>query len=127
MELLTPIGIAALATWQSIEIWHHSALFAGLRARVELWEGWIGDLLQCPHCLGPWVACGHLGLLMAGQLLPELGAAEWAGFLVQLPGGALAACRVAQVCNDLTHGFCRTPKIDADIGESDDDGEDRER
>ncbi len=48
--------VLALAVWETIEIWRHSAIAAPLRARAELMEGFFGSLLTCPFCLSPWVS-----------------------------------------------------------------------
>ncbi len=87
----------ALAVWEIIEIWRHSALFADWRARVELWEGSFGYMLRCSFCLSPWVA---FFCVVAGfdSLLYALGIA-----------------RLANLGNDLTHAFCRTPGRHIDI------------
>ncbi|MCI0421519.1 MAG: DUF1360 domain-containing protein, partial [Acidobacteria bacterium] len=84
------------ATWQTIEIWHHGLIFAGWRARAELWENKLGELLTCPFCLSPWIAC----------LMLILWHVPYAGWLVL----TLAIARTANLGNDLSHHWCRTPK-----------------
>ena len=91
--------VAGLATWQIIEIWHHSRIFAGCRSRVELWENWLGELLICPFCLSPYV--GWLSaavLLLLARLHPAFG----------IPVYGFAVARLANLGNDLTHHRCRT-------------------
>lgn len=66
---LPELLVAALATWHAVEVWHHSSLFAGLRARVELWEGFWGKMLTCPFCLSLWMAWIMAAVLLAP--LPE--------------------------------------------------------
>lgn len=171
---LVELVVAALATWQVVEVWHHSSLLAPLRARGELLEGRAGELLACPFCLTVWVAVGAAVVLLAGNppargdagegvlwflqllgswlgmavaaVLAELGLRgrvreavktrvvywltlalaglavwglwrpgwEWAvyGLLVLLKVAllALAVARLANLGNDLTHGWCRTPR-----------------
>jgi len=96
--------ITVFATAEVIEIWHHSHLFANLRAQVEVHDGFWSQLIKCPFCMAPWVA------LM-------LSVWEWAknsnNFPVSLLVFALAAARAANLLNDLTHSFCRTPKSNA--------------
>lgn len=83
--------VAGLATWQIVEIWHHSSLFAGVRARVELMDvegarGRLRELLSCPFCLSVWV--GGLVALVTALPLPAVGweQAGWGvgGFFVGL-------------------------------------------
>ncbi len=65
--------VAALATWQAVEIWRHSNLMAPLRARAELREDKLGELLGCPFCLSVWV--GAAACLAMWVPLPEATAA----------------------------------------------------
>ena len=118
---------AVLATWQAVEIWRHSTLFAGCRAVVECWlvrpepthpdlrgHWWSGllragdvyyaaraklaELLSCPWCLSVWVATLFAAWLLLGP--------PWS--LIPLYG--LAASRGANVLSDWTRATSRTPK-----------------
>lgn len=100
--------VAVLAVWEIIEIWHHSSLFATWRSRVELWEGWLGQLLRCPFCLSPWTALMVYGLLGAAGRVPS----PWLGMILAAPVYAFALARAANLFNDLTHSRCRTPRHD---------------
>lgn len=112
---MTPaeLVVAALATWQAVEIWRHGELFADRRDAVEVWvdspqarglygavDGWlkwfVGGLLLCPFCLSVWV--GWLAVLAA--------TGHWTA---QLFVGGLAASRLANLGNDLSRAWCRTP------------------
>lgn len=122
---LVELVVAALAVWQVVEIWHHSALFAPLRARAELLEGKAGELLRCPFCLSVWVGLA-VGLVV---LLP----AVWWAWPAKLAVLGFALSRAANLGNDLTRKWCRTPqanKLDH-VGDGDDDttppGEKQER
>ena len=111
MESFT-ILLAAISTWQIIEIWHHSHLFSGLRARVDLWEGRAGQLLRCPFCLSPWVAALSYISVSLG-LYWTVSESQWiqsAGLMLYLPFVILAISRLANLANDLFHFVCRTPK-----------------
>lgn len=118
MNLTTAI-IVALATWQAVEIWHHSYLFAGWRARVEIWENAFGDLLGCPFCLAPWVAFILLVLLTVSSEPTGDGYIRW-HWGIDLIVMALAASRLANIGNDLIGRRCRTPKADQ-LPETDND------
>jgi|GEM_PF-3768378 len=104
---LSEVIVVALATWEIVEIWHHSSLMASWRAKVEVWDegvkGFLADLLACPFCLSVWVA--FAGVLMI--LLPRL--CWWLGFLPVIPCG-FAVARLANLGNDLCHAWCRTPR-----------------
>ena len=105
--MLFDVFIAVLATWQIIEIWHHSLLFAGARARVELWENKLGELLVCPFCLSPWVAALSVIVLLVPAWLQLSG---WYVLTAHIIWYAFAVSRLANMCNDITHKLSRTPK-----------------
>lgn len=105
--LLTELIIAFLATWQIIEIIHHSYLLSGWRARVELIENWWWHgLLSCPFCMSPWVAWLVCALLLGVRY----GLGLEIGWLILLPIYGLAVARLANLGNDVGHAWCRTPR-----------------
>ena len=112
---MTNLILASLATWQIVEIWHHSSIMAGARARVETWSNSIADLLGCPFCLSVWVALGSTAVLH----LDAPAGTIWAALvgLLKLPIWAFAVSRVANLGNDLTRKYCRTPKPSSFIDE----------
>lgn len=114
------IVIAALATWQAVEIWHHSVLLAPWRAITELWENKLGELLACPYCLSVSVAWLNTGVLMVAdyrlvaRLQPYLCSELQTGlqfllalFVLLIHG--LAVSRLANLGNDVFKPFCLTP------------------
>lgn len=110
---ITQLILAALATWQIVEIWRHGTLFAGWRARVELWEGRAGELLGCGFCLSVWVAfLGTTTMAMLPWPLEQskLGWLWLPTSLVQLFVFAMAVSRLANLGNDVFHSFNRTGK-----------------
>lgn len=104
MELI----VAALATWQIVEIWHHSLLMAPLRSRTEMWNNKLGELLSCPFCLSVWVA-------LACALGVTVGRDSGAATVVL----AFAVARLANLGNDVFKSYCLTPKVGFDLGEVD--------
>ncbi len=123
---MTVLIVAALATWQAVEIWHHSSIAAGWRARTELWQGRPGELFGCPFCLSVWAALGSIAVL--GYNPPAL-TGDYASLLgwwhaltdikeicsnivtaVQFFLYALAVSRLANLGNDVFHAWCRTPR-----------------
>lgn len=97
---LADLIFLSLAVWQAVEVWHHGSIFAGCRQRVECRADWLGSLLLCPWCLSVWVAW-LLGA--AWLLLPS----SWQA--VRLFTIGLAVSRLANLGNDLTAAWCRTP------------------
>lgn len=117
---ITHLIVAVLAVWEIVEIWRHGAIFATWRARTETWDNWVGDLLACGFCLAPWVAWLVLGWIF---LIDFLGWPE----VALLPVYGLAVAGAANLLNDLSHGFCRTPKAqnlasEENHGEAEDEG-----
>ncbi len=95
----TDLLLVALATWQAVEVYHHSKILAWLRCRLEpLWY-----LFGCPFCLSLWVAL----LIAAGVRFDP----TWISTLLAT---ALAASRLANLFNDATTSFNRTPKVTCD-------------
>ena len=92
--------VAAMATWQIVEIWHHSSVMAGWRARIELYDsgfrGWLAELTACPYCLSIWV--GWICTLVL--FIPYIGVLIW----------GLAASRLANLGNDFFKSHSQTPK-----------------
>jgi len=109
MTATTATLIAALAVWEIVEIWHHSQLFAGRRAWLEAQDNWLADLLLCPFCLSVWVSL--IVLLTVGTSVHlEQHWPRWLCDLVLLPVLVFAVARLANLFNDLTRKYCRTPK-----------------
>jgi len=100
-DTLAAIVVIGLAVWQTVEVWHHSILTAGWRARTQVWSGrlggWLGDMLGCPWCTSVWAG-------FALTLFYYAGSGFWL-FVV-----ALAVSRLANAMNDAGHDWCRTPK-----------------
>jgi len=109
--MIALVIIAALATWQAVEIWRHSSIMAGFRASVETWQpGRLQELLQCPFCLSVHVALFCvIALIMPCVIGPV-------GYVVAIPVAALAVARLANLGNDVFRRYCRTPRHDRNIG-----------
>jgi len=107
--LLAHLVLAALATCQAVEVFHHGSLFAPARARAFRWSTCdgprplrlAGELLLCPFCLSHWVAAAMVILVGLGCLV------SW---VYALPVWWLAVTRGANLCNDLLHAWSRTPR-----------------
>jgi hypothetical protein len=113
--LLVDLIIVFLAGMQIVEILHHGSLFAPLRAWAErrkdletageTLRSWIvrkfAQLLYCPFCEAPW-ACA---IAAFGW--------KWGGSVAWLIIFALAASRLANLTNDLTHKWSRSPGGDS--------------
>ena len=110
--VIVALVVAALAVWEIIEIWHHSALFAPMRAIVETWDCKIGDLLRCPFCLAPWVSLAVVLLLLGLSEYLDAHGPRPLAFLVKAPFYAFAVARLANLGNDLSSAYCRTPRYD---------------
>lgn len=100
--------VAALATWQIVEIWHHSLLFADWRSITEMWDSKLGELLGCPWCLSVWI-----GFICCGAL--HLTSLSLIGPCVEIVLYGFAVSRLANLCNDFFKSYCRTPKVTVDF------------
>jgi hypothetical protein len=108
--MLTELLICTLCTWQIVEVYHHSSLFASVRARLDLETNLLGSLSRCPWCLSVWVAaaavvgyrlCVHDASYFAAGPLSQV---------ISTGGMALAVSRLSNVCNDLVYNYSRTPR-----------------
>ena len=107
------VVVAALATWQAIEIWHHGAIFAVVRARLECVTNRLAYLLLCPFCLSVYVAL-IMWLLVATSRVMLFNGCWFTSELLILVPAALSISRLANLLNDAFHSVCRTPREDHD-------------
>ena len=105
MKGLIEFLVASFATWQVVELAHHSEIgwplrkFARECQKREDYYGFFGRLYTCPFCLSHWVAAAVLILVLS-----------FGYWLVWL----LAIVRAANLLNDVFHTSCRTPHFDPD-------------
>lgn len=99
--------VVGLATFQAVEVFRHSTLqpVADLRAWMEMQPGILPELRACGWCLSIWVA---FALIIAMQI-PVLNWAVW----------GLAASRLANLLNDWSYEWSRTPKDGTDDEDED--------
>lgn len=104
---MTDLLVLGLAVWQAVETWRHGSIFfrprqffREQRRHPVYWRRWSGELLSCPFCLPHWVAL----IFVIGWFC------DWTP--AKLAIWALAATRLAQLGNDLTHEWNRSPPRD---------------
>jgi hypothetical protein len=107
MDTLLQLLILALGTWQTVEVLHHSKIMYPLRkVEKDTYEA-TGDIIAeawgCPFCLSHWVAAGYA----LGLISPLTSVVSW-WLLV------LSAVRLANLGNDLTWNYCRTPRYEGE-------------
>ena len=98
--------VLVLATNHAIEVYHHGSIFAGVRARLEVGDGFLSELMNCMFCLSIWV-----GAIIGAYYLC------FDNIYIRLPVYALAITRGANLLNDLTHHRHRTPGADRPFDE----------
>lgn len=123
VEVVLTLAIAALAGSQVVETIHHGSIFGAFRdwtrdrALSRIWVvAKLGELFSCPFCFSHWTCAVMVIWLFS---VP-------AGSLLVWPVYAFAATRVAQLINDLTSDFCRSPNRDEVSVTLDDDFEDED-
>lgn len=110
MELTERLILLALGTWQTVEIIHHSELLFPLKKALSYWDGrdgplrFLWDLISCPFCLSHWVAM----IFMVGICLPGVGPVVMGWLFI------LSAVRLANLGNDLTWNYNRTPRYEGE-------------
>ena len=114
LEMIVTFPLAVLANWQVLEIWRHGSLFAGARAWLEARGGVASEPLLCTFCLSNWTAA----ILTVPGLYRVFGD-DWNALAWWWPVSALAVARAANLLNDWSHPFCRTPKVEDEIARLD--------
>lgn len=124
---IAEIVILVLATNQAVEIWRHSAIMAPLRLRVDVdvppplvpekLHTNARNVLRCPFCLSFWVGGFVFVSWYLGRQLVAENPQTIRGAFAHLFGWtplvfimALGISRGANIINDLTWRFNRTPK-----------------
>lgn len=130
MVTVHELFLLMLATNQAVEIWRHSLIMAPLRLRVDIdvppplvperIHANARRLLRCPFCLSLWVAGFIFVSWYLGKELIAESQDSWRGVAAQFFGWppiimivALGISRGANLINDLTWKFNRTPKVHA--------------
>lgn len=98
MDRLVDLLLLTLAVAHAVEVWRHGKIFHGWRAWLEIEPlgNFVTSLMLCMFCLSLWVAA----MLILFYAVPYVGP-----FVVW----SLAVTRLANLLNDLTHAWCRTP------------------
>ena len=119
LDAMFAMLVGALAGAQITETVHHGSIFGPLRERAAVWASkrgvrkFLGELVRCPFCLSHWSCATAVVWLWWGS-------DPWSW-----PIYALAATRLAQLLNDVSHPITRSPS-DAEVFEQvldDEDGE----
>lgn len=115
--LLASLLVAALAGCQAVETWHHGSLFRGVRSwlwtvRNDEKRWWLArksaELLTCPFCLSHWTCAAAV----VAMFLTDWDS-SW-----RLPVYGLAAVRLAQLLNDISHPLTRSPSDETEIDQT---------
>lgn len=107
MNMLVLLIVASLATWQTVEVLHHSKIAAPLRikalvlAKGSPFEVWLAELFLCPFCLSHWVAAIWVIVIFLSHYCTPL----W------LFPCTAAVTRLANLGNDYFYGVQRSPKV----------------
>jgi hypothetical protein len=106
-DLLVTVFLLALATGAVVDVWLNGSIFAGWRARAEVWENTLSELLGCSLCLNYQVP---IWLTLGLWALP-MGVPKWAAIILRGVLIALAVGRLAwllnHMCLDPEHGYDR--------------------
>ena len=117
LSLWFDLFVAAFAVWEWVEVWHHGSIFATCRARVENWQGFIGQVLRCPFCLSVWAAACACFFIGIGSWLQIVQDRYWLGLLIKAPVYIGAVARLANTLSDRHRAYDRTPKTPESLEE----------
>lgn len=101
------IVMVLMAACQITETARHGALFQPLRARLESCSAFLNDAINCGFCFSHWAAALAVLLLVGHHLWPITPVDPFLCTLVWL-----SATRGANLLNDLTKKWSRTPARD---------------
>lgn len=121
MTELVIIFICAVATWQIVDIIHHSEMetIADFRAKQEASAGFFGQLTTCPWCMSVWVGVIAYGIFRLNSYFAEsdslLHEILWAvtSILKFLITGT-AVSRISNLLNDYFYETTRTHATNID-------------
>lgn len=119
MRELVLTAAAVLAANGAVEVWRHGSIFADARARHEAGDRFVDRLLTCPFCLSVWCGLAAVWAVFGAETfprepLPHQPFVLWAGAAVvamtaQFLACGLACARAAQLLNDWSHPWSRSP------------------
>lgn len=105
--------LAALATWQIVEIIRHGEIFDDRRAVWAHKQDFASRVLRCPFCLSVWVGTLTATWVVAVHAIAVLlhPCTTFLNFWVY----GFAVSRLANLCNDTAYPITRTPKEQLEI------------
>ena len=112
MDELAWVIVLGLATWQIVEVLHHSKITLSVRRwsskslSVQGFRGFLAQLIECPFCHAHWIA----GALVLFTAIPLALGCPWTKPIVYI----FAAVRLANLGNDVFYELCKTPKHDVE-------------
>jgi len=121
IELLLWTILSVFAVYQTVEILHHSTAGEYWRkcsnylirktdtATKRTYLAYLGEGMQCPFCYSNWFGILYVGLWSFYNY------SVVAAIAVAFVGG-LAVARIANLINDATHDWCRTPNKNENSG-----------
>ena len=115
MSPLTQLIVLSLATSHVLEVWRHGKILQDWRAWMETQPlgSFVSEAALCTFCFGLWVAWALVFLFYTETPLEEFKKYPPLYIFVLLQRAfviGLAVARAANLINDLTYGYCRTPK-----------------
>jgi len=117
--------LVALATWQIVEILHHSEIALPIRrlaarnTQTGVFRSFFSRAYNCPFCLTHWVAATLIAVLL---FYP---AHEQCRGLLTFVLVVFATARLANLGNDLAYNYTRTPRIELEEHSEDIEIEDK--
>lgn len=119
---LVDFVVLGFAVWEAVEIWHHSEICAGWRAKIEAYRNWLSAMTGCPKCLSNWVSWVFVTLICGVGAFTTLPPPDWIPPLLRILVGiiyalvwvfvhGLAVTRLANLLNDYFYKCNRTKRF----------------
>ena len=107
LKVVTEIVISFLAAWALTETARHGTILERPRAWLEARGGLIAEWISCGFCFSHWAA-----FLSSGASLYVFEEFWDSKTIIKLLLVWLCSIRLSNLGNDLTHCWCRTPRME---------------
>lgn len=102
--------IMVMATMAITELVRHDHRFADLRSKGQILNTLWGQVINCGWCFSHWAAIWVVCVMVGPKVVLQwLGYPVWPGIPTYMLAAILAVVRTANIVNDLTHWYNRTP------------------
>lgn len=101
--------LAGLTTCQITETFRHGSIFEPIRAKLESSSEFLNELINCGFCFSHWAGALTFILVLGHYISASFGVTHNIFFCILI---YFSCIRLANLLNDGTKFFSRTPKVE---------------